>query len=468
MAAVGSGDMGPHSADHAVAFDKNGNLLDGNDGGKTWTNDSDASTTSTTLTLSNVPTSQNGNEYRAVFTSGASSVTTSEAALSVTQPRAATKAADVSAVYSLTAQTVTLNATLNNTSVSSDTVDEGTVTFTVKNGSTSLGSVPGTVSDGKASTTFNVPAGLTAGNYTIVVSYNDGQGHFTDNGDTNATLTIAPANVTTTASANAAIFNTAAQTLSLHATVDASNANPSINEGNVTFTIRNGSARVASVQSNVNAGVANAAFTLPAGFAAGRYTLAVHYSDSRDNFTDTADNNAVLLLNPAASNAVLTQVGLTPNLTGLTATETLTAHASGSTAITQGTVTFVLSNLTLSAPVDANGNATASVTLPMMALLAPQGVGVHYFDPANDLTVSSSRDTAAWQVFNALLPGTAVFSDVSQDVSTNLFLLMLTFRYNALGLLTEVDAGFLHLVFTYNADNVLTMVSINGLPLLAV
>ncbi len=51
------------------------------DGGKTWTNISGA--TSTTLTLTNVQASMNGNEYQAVFTNSAGSSTTTAATLTV-------------------------------------------------------------------------------------------------------------------------------------------------------------------------------------------------------------------------------------------------------------------------------------------------------------------------------------------------------------------------------------------------
>jgi len=102
-----------------------------------------------------------------------------------------TTAVNTSAVSSPNAQTVKLNATVSVTSNLSAQVNEGTVTFTVKNGQTIIGTpVQGTVSGGTASASFSLPAGLALGSYTLTVSYSDSHGNITDSGNTNATLTV--------------------------------------------------------------------------------------------------------------------------------------------------------------------------------------------------------------------------------------------------------------------------------------
>src|SRR5262249_36372381 len=140
------------------------------------------------------------------------------------------------------------------------------------------------VSGGNASANFTLPAGQTAGDYTIEVSYNDSKGDFSDVKDNSATLAVPPANVITTAS-NATLVIPNAQTVSLSASVsDASIPRDVVDEGVVTFTIVNGQTVIGTpVHGTVSAGKASAIFTFPAGQAAGDYSIAVTYSDSKGN-----------------------------------------------------------------------------------------------------------------------------------------------------------------------------------------
>ena len=102
-----------------------------------------------------------------------------------------TSASNVSAVYNPNTQTVSLSAAVAVTGNASAQVNEGTVTFTVKNGQTIIGTpVQGAVSGGKASASFSLPAAQAHGNYTIAVSYSNSHGNIIDSGDTNSTLTV--------------------------------------------------------------------------------------------------------------------------------------------------------------------------------------------------------------------------------------------------------------------------------------
>jgi hypothetical protein len=326
-----------------------------NDGGKTWSTLSGA--TSTTLTLNNVQVSQNGYQYRAVFTTSAGSATTSAATLTVNPAQTVTKAANAVDAYSSTIQTMHMSATVDDASNPNDTVNEGTVTFMVENGSTILGSTQGTVSGGKAYADLPLPAGLATGSYIITVSYSDSQGSFVDDGDTSGTLTI------------------------------------------------------------------------------------------------TA----------AATTVQLIEAALTPSLASMTAVETLTAHVSSSSSVTQGVVTFSLSNQLFSAKVDGNGNATVLLTLPISNLLSPQVINVDYTDPAQDLMASANTQTKSWSLLTILLPTVVAFGPNGERTTTDLFGLLLTFTN---GLLTEIDFGSMHLVFCYSASNQLLGVSWNGIDLL--
>ncbi len=82
----------------------------------------------------------------------------------------ATAAASASATFNGGAQNVTLNATITS---AAGTVNEGTETFTILNGTTPIGSpVTVNVSAGAASAVYVLPAGTPAGTYIIQAVYN--------------------------------------------------------------------------------------------------------------------------------------------------------------------------------------------------------------------------------------------------------------------------------------------------------
>ena len=270
-----------------------------------------------------------------------------------------TTANNASAVYSPNAQTVTLSAAVADSSDPSISVSEGAVTFTVKKGSTIIGMpVQGTVSGGKASADFSLPAGQAVGNYTIAVSYSDSSGNFSDGGDTNGTLAIAPANVTTTANNASAAYSPTVQSVTLSAAVaDASISTDTVDEGAVTFTIENGSTIVGTpVQGTVSGGKASADFSLPAGQAAGSYTIAVSYSDGQGNFTDNGDRSATL--------TVLLAPTVTTNPANVTVTAgqtaTFTAAANGNPT---PTVRWQVSNDIGKTWTDISGASSTTLTL---------------------------------------------------------------------------------------------------------
>jgi hypothetical protein len=95
----------------------------------------------------------------------------------------------------------TLNA--NVSPASGPAVGSGTVTFTVKKGATTIGTVTsGTVSAGSASANFPL-SGVNADTYTIEAAYNAGTGFNASNNSTQSpapTLTVGKANTTTTVS----------------------------------------------------------------------------------------------------------------------------------------------------------------------------------------------------------------------------------------------------------------------------
>jgi hypothetical protein len=86
-----------------------------------------------------------------------------------------TTAANVSATYSASSQSVALLATITSPA---GVVNGGTVTFTVFQGTTQVGTltVSGTVINGSAAASYTLPAGTATGNYTIQAAYSGGSG----------------------------------------------------------------------------------------------------------------------------------------------------------------------------------------------------------------------------------------------------------------------------------------------------
>jgi hypothetical protein len=100
----------------------------------------------------------------------------------------ATTAQDASTTFSAATRSVSLHATVTSTA---GPVSQGTVTFTLKHGSTTVGTptTSGTVSDGAASVSYPLPAGLAPGSYTIVAAYG-GATNFAPSADSAHTLRV--------------------------------------------------------------------------------------------------------------------------------------------------------------------------------------------------------------------------------------------------------------------------------------
>ena len=173
--------------------------------------------------------------------------------LTISAAASATAAATASATFNGGAQNVTLNATITS---AAGTVNEGTETFTILNGTTPVGSaVMANVSAGAASVVYVLPAGTGGGTYIIQAVYN-GTNNFLGFTDKTHQLTISAAASATAAASAAATFNGAAQNVTLNATITSGAG--TVNEGTETFTILNGTTPVGSpVTVNVSADAAS-------------------------------------------------------------------------------------------------------------------------------------------------------------------------------------------------------------------
>ena len=136
------------------------------------------------------------------------------------------------------------------------TIDQGTVTFTILN-SSSTDVVPPivvNVLNGVASTNYVLPAETAAGSYTIEASFN-GTSSFAASNPSDSTLTVNAATTTTAAASASITYNTAAQPVTMTATVTSPGG--TVSNGTVTFTILSGSTPIGSpVMANLSSGAA--------------------------------------------------------------------------------------------------------------------------------------------------------------------------------------------------------------------
>ncbi len=331
--------------------------------------------------------------------------------LSVTSTTAAgtsTTASDATASFNSSTQNITLTA---NVTSSGGTVNVGTMTFTILQGNTIIGTaVSAPVTNGSATVhNYVLPAGLAAGSYTIEANYNDSTGAFANSTDEAHTLTVNQASTTTTGSNATVPFSSSAQTVHLTATVTSSAG--TVNGGSVTFTVVdiNGNTIAQSTPATVSNGSASTDLSLPAGTAGGTYTIKVAYSDTSGNFASSTDNTHTLTVSAApttttASNATASFSSSAQNV-NLTATVTSSAGT-----VNEGSVTFTVvdingNTIAQSTPATvSNGSANANLSLPAGTAAGSYTIEAAYsdstgsfspsFDSAHTLTVGNSKSTS--------------------------------------------------------------------------
>jgi hypothetical protein len=309
----------------------------------------------------------------------------------------------------------TTNGLLN-----SDTVSSVTLASSGSNPSASVSGSPYPIT-GSAAT------GTGLGNYTITYA--------------NGTFTVTAASVSTTAGDVLTAFSPTAQNVLLLANVTpAGQPGAALSTGTVLFTVQDGSQNTigSPVQGVVINGSASTPFTVPAGQAAGHYTILVHYSDSSGNFTDKGDTNGTLVIAPiptptptptpppsprsttisgtgAGAGATMPPASLAIHFPTATGTLSLSAHVgSPDSGVHQGIVTFVAANQTVSAKVDASGNATASVSLPGLGLFNLEKVAISYFDPSGEFLSSTDVEWVYTGLLDTMQTFTIVF-DTNRD-----------------------------------------------------
>lgn len=387
-----------------------------------------------------------------------------------------TVASNVSASFSESQQTLALSATVKDTTTSTTTVNEGTVTFTVKDsGGNTVGSSvqSGTVTNGAAPpTNFNLPGNEAAGKYTIDVSYNDGtSGAFTDGGDTPGTLTVNGAGTTVSASDAAASFSTNSQNVTLTATVTSGAG--TVNEGSVAFTLKDSQGNTIGnppLPGSVTNGSASVSYALPANTAVGSYTIEANYSDGAGNFDPSFDSAHTLTVNTAnATKVVLTTITINPNFINGTAQLTLTAQASNAGGtVNEGDLSFTVGSVSSKANV-VNGTASVQLTAPLQSVLGRFNVGLSYTDNAASASFANGNTTVSvtTNVWNSVLPANLTFD--SSNKETMQFTVanqpLFGFAYaTSTGLLSDVNLGSFSMPVTYAKTGHSVVAAVGNVP----
>ena len=130
---------------------------------------------------------------------------------------------------------------------------------------------------------------------------------------------------------------------------------------------------------------------------------------------------------PQASDSVqITSTSVKSGLVPGDPIETISVHVSGASG---GTVTVIASGQSVSAAVDANGNATVTLDLPLLAVILPQSITADFSGPDAS---GSDTTTAFWTLLDALLPALDTFlADGTQLLQFDFFGIPLLFLVDA-------------------------------------
>jgi hypothetical protein len=236
---------------------------------------------------------------------GASSFTVGAAPTTITSSNASTK-------FSVaTGEGISLSANVNS---SAGTINEGAVTFTILNSSSTdvVPPIAVNVSSGVASTNYVLPADTPAGSYTIEASF-DGTSSFAASSPSDSTLTVSAATTATADSSVSIPYNSAAQPVSLNATVTSPGG--IVSDGTVTFTVLSGTTPVGlAVTVSVASGTASASYSLPGGTAIGSYIIQAVYNGTAE-FGGSVDSAHSLTVTQAPAYKLVTSTPPSPAAT---------------------------------------------------------------------------------------------------------------------------------------------------------
>lgn len=174
---------------------------------------------------------------------------------------------------------------------------------------------------------------------------------------------------------------------------------------------------------------------------------------------------------PATASLQFTSVAIAPNplARNRTEAETITVHVSSpSGPVTQGTVQFTVDGQSVKAPVDAHGDASATLSVPLKTTTTSQSITASFSGP--NLLSDTVTQIAHWTTYNRGLVSVDTFAaDGGQSVQSLLNgLPLLDFLYSPSGQLQKVvfGSGLLSWDFSYFEE--LTVVTLDGVVPVAV
>ena len=373
---------------------------------------------------------------------------TTTAVVTILTPSSSTAATTASTTFSTRTQNVTLSATVTSLV---GTVNEGTLTFSILNGGTLIGTaVTCNVANGLATAPYALPASLAGGSYTIQAVYN-GTVNFDSSTDSSQSLTVNAAATASAAASASATFSSTDQNVNLEATITSTGG--VVNEGTETFTILNGTTVIGNpVTVDVSAGAASAIYPLPAGTSAGAYLIKDEYNGTTNFLGDTDESQLLTVMpaatstsiSPSASNANPSTYGQSLSFTATVADANTSGEPTGTVSfyngsinlatldLSAGSATFTPSSLavgTYSITAAFNGStdfasSSSDPTTPVLQTINPDSTSTTVaaapnpaaFDQAITITATVTNTAVA-----AITPtGTATFQDVFNGVTTNL------------------------------------------------
>jgi hypothetical protein len=240
--------------------------------------------------------------------------------------------------------TATVTDTSTNGAASTPTgtvnwVSSGTDTFSAAGSTFSAGPPPScTLSNGSCSVTYT-PGNV--GTFTITGGYNGDSLHAASTGNTS--LTVNPANTTTSVSNASVLYGASSVTLNATVTVN-SPSTGTVNQGSVLFTVKD--SQNATVGNPVLVGITNGSastsYALPAGQATGSYTIQADYIPFPfQPLFNASTGTGTLTINKRSTTTSVSCVPSTVSLNNSTdCTVTVTDNASGTAATPTGTVSF--------------------------------------------------------------------------------------------------------------------------------
>ncbi|MBI3970524.1 MAG: pilus assembly protein [Chloroflexi bacterium] len=253
--------------------------------------------------------------------------------LTITKANTTTTVVDRSVTYGTSSITLTANVTADAPSIA--VVDEGTVTFTVKQGTNPVGSAgPVSVVEGVATTTFDL-TGLLPAPYTIEATYSGGT-HF-NGSDGTGTLLL---NKRATSLAVSAVTHTYGDPSTVTLTATLTSSGTPVDGKTISFTLNGVAAGTATTDASGVATLPNVSLT---GINTGAYGSGIQAAFAGDQiYAGLTGTNSLTI---AKANTTTTTANMTvPYGATITLTANVTANSPSTAPVNEGTVRFRVRN----------------------------------------------------------------------------------------------------------------------------